>query len=248
MPDDNRAPQLESQENIFEPEIDADQRRLAVRYDALRAALGKTGRFYNRQVPLILPPPVLSLEPDAEWQRRFGRNRGPRRVRLTFARDIPDASRVTLWNASDQMVDTFPFQLERDDVVDPGPGGTVELRNRRSVTFMVGVPVRVTRIHPSPMLHLEPDEEWRARTRREPAPRRARLTFADHIAEAAVVTLRDSAGAEVDSFPFQRQREQVVDPGPDGTVELCNVHGLMFLAGVPERVDQSGASDDPTEE
>lgn len=248
MPDDASLRQLESQENIFEPEINADQRRLAVRYDALRAALGKVGRFYNRQIPLILPPPVLSLEPDAEWHKRFGRNRGPRRVRLTFARDIPEASRVTLWNASDQMVDTFPFQLERDDVVDPGPGGTVELRNRRSVTFMVGVPVRVTRIHPSPVLHLETDEEWRARSRREPAPRLARLTFAEHIGEAAVVILRDAAGVEVDSFPFQRQREHVVDPGPDGTVELCNIHGLMFLAGVPERVDQSGASDDPTEE
>jgi hypothetical protein len=247
MPDDDSLRQLDLQENIFEPEINAAQRRLAVRYDALRAALGKAGRFYDRQIPLILPPPMLALEPEAEWRKRFGRNRGPRRARLTFAQRIPHASVVTVWDASGHEVAAFPFELERD-IEDPGPGATVELRNHRGVTFMVGIPVRVTRIHPCPVLHLEPDEEWQARAGREPMPRRARLSFAEHIADAAVVTLRDSAGGEVDSFPFQREREHVVDPGPDGTVELRNRQGLIFLAAVPERVPRSGAPDETTEE
>ena len=247
MPDDDSLRQLDVQENIFEPEINAAQRRLAVRYDALRATLGKTGRFYDRQVPLILPPPMLALEPEAEWHKRFGRNRGPRRARLTFAQRVPYAAVVTVWDALGHEVAAFPFELERD-VEDPGPGSTVELRNHRGVTFMVGIPVRVTRIHPCPVLHLEPDEEWRARAGREPTPRLARLIFAEHIADAAVVTLRDSAGGEVDSFPFQREREHVVDPGPDGTVELRNRQGLTFLAAVPERVHRSGAPDETTEE
>ena len=95
MPDDDSLRQLDLQENIFEPEINAAQRRLAVRYDALRAALGKTGRFYDRQIPLILPPPRLVLEPEAEWRKRFGRNRGPRRARLIFAQRIPHARLVS---------------------------------------------------------------------------------------------------------------------------------------------------------
>jgi hypothetical protein len=247
MPDDDSLRQLDLQENIFEPEINAAQRRIAVRYDALRAALGKAGRFYDRQIPLILPPPKLALEPEAEWRKRFGRNRGPRRARLTFAQRIPHAAVVTVWDASGHEVAAFPFELERD-IEDPGPGSTVELRNHRGVTFMVGIPVRVTRIYPGPVLHLEPDEEWQARAGREPMPRLGRLIFAEHIADAAVVTLRDSAGGEVDSFPFQREREHVVDPGPDGTVELRNRQGLIFLAAVPERVHRSGAPDETTEE
>jgi hypothetical protein len=247
MPDDDSLRQLDLQENIFEPEINARQRRLAVRYDALRAALGKAGRFYDHRIPLILPPPVLALEPEVEWRKRFGRNRGPQRARLSFTQRIPLASVVTLWDASGQEVACFPFELE-SEVDDPGAGSTVELRNHRGVTFMVGVPLRVTRIHPCPVLHLEPDEEWKARAGREPTPRLARLSFAEHVADAALVTLRDSAGGEVDSFPFQREREHVVDPGPDGTVELRNRQGLIFLAAVPERVHRSGAPDETTEE
>jgi len=232
MTDDDRRRQLKLQ-SIFEPEINDRQRRVAIRYDALRSLLGKAGRFYDQRSPLILPPPVLYLEPEDEWPRHVERDRELRRGQLIFSQRIPRASLVTVWDAMGHEVDTHGFDRVIDDVVDPGPGGTVELRDYEGA-FMVGIPVRVTRLNPPPVLYLESEE----RTWREHRPRTGMLVFEEDIPGAAVVTMRDSAGGEADAFPFQVERGHVVDPGPEGTVEIRDRQGFMILAAVLERVSR----------
>src|SRR5262249_50553639 len=154
-------------------------------------------RFYAKRSPLILPPPVLYLEPEDEWRRHVEHSHQLRRGTLIFDRTIAGASYVTLWDATGKEVDQpYEFEREIDDVSDPGPGGTVELHDYRNNTFMVGIPVRVTRIEPAPVLHLESEEEWRDRLRPSPGPRTGTLYFPRYIANAALVTLRDSAGGE----------------------------------------------------
>jgi hypothetical protein len=129
MPDDDHLPV-----NIFQPQVSAEQHRLAVRYDALRSALGKFGRPFSRRSTLILPAPELL--PDYRY--------GSRRALLRFADDIEGAHSVTLWDAERRPVGaTYPFAANKPiAVADPGQGGSVEVQDRHGVTFMVGVPVR----------------------------------------------------------------------------------------------------------
>ncbi|MGE5288432.1 MAG: hypothetical protein ACM3ML_14795 [Micromonosporaceae bacterium] len=141
---DNDHLQVVLQDNIFQPRVSADQRRLAVRYDALRSALGKFGRPFGRRTSLVLPPPVLHLHRDEVWEPRPGDCRS-RRAWLVFAEDIKEAHSVTLWDAENRLVGAthYPFAANKlIPVEDPGAGGSVEVRNSHDVTFMVGVPVR----------------------------------------------------------------------------------------------------------
>ena len=138
MPDDDHL-----QVNIFQPRVSADQHRLGVRFDALRGALGKLGRPFSSESALILPAPVLHLDPHEMWEPYAGDCRS-RRAWLVFAYDIKGAHTVTLWDAQRHRVgDAHQFFANTPiPVDDPGEGGSVEVRNGHRVTFKVGVPVR----------------------------------------------------------------------------------------------------------
>src|SRR5262245_9439153 len=129
------------QVSIFQPPISVAQRRLAVRYDALRGALGKLGRPYPTSSALILPAPLLLL--DRGYVPESQRGDYPSKLPLlVFSNPIPRADSVTLWDAQGRQVGhAYPFQPSIT-VTGPGEGGTVEVRDRHGVTFMVGVPLR----------------------------------------------------------------------------------------------------------
>src|SRR6185437_4306245 len=143
--------QIVLQANIFEPRVSAEQHALAIRYDALRSALGKFGRPFGNGSSLVLPAPVLHLEPEEVWHRRtadwakHGFPPRPRRAFLEFLAPIQRAASVTLLNDARLRVDRCTFTAsELTEVIDPGPGGTLEVRDKARVTFLVGVPVRVS--------------------------------------------------------------------------------------------------------
>jgi hypothetical protein len=155
MPDDDHL-----QVSIFQPQVSADQRRLAVRYDALRGALGKFGRPFRGSSALILPAPLLLLDRDQMWESQRGDYRS-RRALLVFAKDIAGAHSVTLWDAQGRPVgNAYDFPATRPiPVEDPGDRGSVEVRDRHGVTFMVGVPVRMSGMAAGAGPHLEAYEE-----------------------------------------------------------------------------------------
>jgi hypothetical protein len=137
MPDDDHV-----QVSIFQPPISAAQRRLAVRYDALRGALGKLGRPYPSSSALILPAPLLLLDRGYVPESQHGDRPSNSSAFLLFANDIPRADSVTLWDAQGRQVGHVYNFAAKIPVTDPGDGGTVEVRDRHGVTFMAGVPVR----------------------------------------------------------------------------------------------------------
>jgi hypothetical protein len=155
MPDSNYL-----QVSIFQPQVSADQHRLAVRYDALRGALGKLGRPYLGSSALILPAPLLLLDRDHVPESRRG-DYPSRRAWLVFANAIPGAESVTLWDARGNRVgEVCGFApMTRIPVDDPGEGGSVEVRDGRDVTFKVGIPVRVFGIPVRTEPHLAAFEE-----------------------------------------------------------------------------------------
>jgi len=171
MPDDDHL-----QVNIFQPRVSAEQHRLGVRYDALRGALGKFGRPFRSSSALILPAPLLLLDRGDVPESRRG-DYLSRPARLVFARNITRAHSVTLWDAQRRPVgDVYDFAAHTPIAVpDPGVGGSVEVRDRHGVTFMVGVPVRMfgTPGGAGPYLEayeevlLEVHEEVRAEAREE---------------------------------------------------------------------------------
>jgi hypothetical protein len=113
--------------------------------------LGKFGRPFGNGSSLVVPAPVLYLEPEEVWHRRVAdwAKRGfppqPRRALLEFLAPIQRAASVTLWNGAGVRIDSCAFSAtELTEVLDPGPGGTLEVRNKARVTFLVGVPVRIS--------------------------------------------------------------------------------------------------------
>ena len=144
MPDDDRL-QIVLQDNIFKPSVSDDQHRLAVRYDALRSALGKFGRPFSRRTSLILPAPLLLLHRDEVWEPPGTGDRRSRQAWLVFLKSIQEAHSVTLWDPEGRPVGTtYRFAAnKRIPVEDPGVGGSVEVRDSDKVTLMVGVPVRM---------------------------------------------------------------------------------------------------------
>jgi hypothetical protein len=163
MPDDDHL-----QINIFQPRVSAEQQRLAVRYDALRGALGKFGRPFRSSSSLILPAPVLLLDRDDVREAQRGDYRS-RQALLFFAKDIARAESVTLWDAEDKQVgDAYGFAVKTPiPVDDPGEGGSVEVRDRHGVTFMVGIPVRKFGIPANAEPYLAAYEEVLAEAREE---------------------------------------------------------------------------------
>jgi hypothetical protein len=119
----------------FQPPVSRAQLSLAMRYGALRSALGKVGRYFGQHQLLVIPAPTLFLPATGAAIRPL----------LRFHREIPGARSVAVLDANlNQVGPLHPFTAaEPIEVDDPGPGATVEILARKKVPFMVGVPERV---------------------------------------------------------------------------------------------------------
>jgi hypothetical protein len=118
------------QGNILQRPITEEQRRLALRFDALRAALGKQGTFYGDRMAYIFPIPELAVR------------KQPKKSILTFAGPIKGAATVTLVAADWTELETCTFDL-MIKVEDPGPAATVEVCDRNGRVLAVATPIRV---------------------------------------------------------------------------------------------------------
>lgn len=129
----------------LQPPVSPEQLSLAVRYAALRGALGKFGRHFGTSQRLVIPAPTLHLADEVEWWRCHHQDPTTAQdAKLQFHDDIPGAKKVAVYDAARNLVAVYPFDAtDWVAVLDPGVGGTVEVLARRRIPFMVGVPVRV---------------------------------------------------------------------------------------------------------